>query len=62
MKIIAVYGSSRPGSLSAGLMDEILRGAADAGHEIVRLNINQLQLPAAASGVRAASAPARTAS
>ena len=43
MKIIAVYGSSRPGSLSAGLMDEILRGAADAGHEIVRLNINQLQ-------------------
>ena len=43
MKIVAVYGSSRPGSLSAAVMDDILRGAADAGHEIVRYSINKLR-------------------
>ncbi|MDD3165644.1 MAG: flavodoxin family protein [Oscillospiraceae bacterium] len=39
MKIVAVYGSDRAGSVSAKVVDQILAGAKDAGHEIVTYHV-----------------------
>ena len=44
MKVIAMLGSPREESFSSTLVRELLRGAADAGHEIVVYEINKMNV------------------
>lgn len=44
MKVIAVLGSPREKSASSALAREVLRGAADAGHEVVIYSVNDMNL------------------
>lgn len=44
MKVIAVYGSPHENGASALLTREVLRGAKDAGHEVVEFYINKMNV------------------
>lgn len=44
MKVVAVIGSPHPHGPSATLTEELLRGAQDAGHEVVTYRLNDLQV------------------
>jgi multimeric flavodoxin WrbA len=44
MKVIAVLGSPREDGYSSTLAREVLRGAADAGHQVVIYEINKMNL------------------
>jgi multimeric flavodoxin WrbA len=42
MKVVGVLGSPRPHGFSSTLAREVLRGAADAGHQVVIYEINKM--------------------
>ncbi len=44
MKIVAVFGSPHKDGASATLANEVLRGARDAGHEVVEYHVNEMNL------------------
>ena len=44
MKVVAVLGSPREDSFSSALAREVLRGALDAGHEVVTYEINKMNV------------------
>ncbi|MGI5916642.1 MAG: flavodoxin family protein [Anaerolineae bacterium] len=44
MKVVAVLGSPHKGGPSSTLAREVLRGAADAGHEVVVYEINEMNV------------------
>ena len=44
MKVVAVLGSPRTDSFSSTLAREVLRGAAEAGHEVVIYEINKMNV------------------
>lgn len=44
MKVVAVFGSPRENGSSSILVKEVLRGAADAGHEVVTYEINKMNV------------------
>ena len=44
MKVIAVLGSPRENGFSSTLAREVLRGAADAGHQVVIYEINKMNV------------------
>lgn len=44
MKIVAVFGSPRKDGASATLANEVLRGARDAGHEVVEYHLNEMRV------------------
>lgn len=44
MKIVAVLGSPKKDSVSSAIAKEVLRGAEEAGHDIVIYNINDMNI------------------
>ncbi len=42
MKVVAVLGSPHPDGPSSTLAREVLRGALDAGHEVVVYELNKM--------------------
>lgn len=44
MKIVAMIGSPRADSRSTLVVNQILKGAEEAGHEVVRYNVNRLNM------------------
>jgi multimeric flavodoxin WrbA len=44
MKVIAVLGSPRSESFSSTLAREVLRGAADAGHQVATYEVNEMNV------------------
>lgn len=44
MKVVAVLGSPRMDSASSAIAKEVLRGAKDAGHEVVIYNLNDMNV------------------
>jgi len=44
MKVLGIYGSPRPGGNSDLLLDEALRGAEDAGAEVERVYVRDLEI------------------
>ena len=44
MKVVAVLGSPRENGFSSTLAQRVLRGAADAGHEVVPYELNKMNV------------------
>ena len=44
MEVVAVLGSPRENGFSSTLAREVLRGAADAGHQVVIYEINKMKV------------------